>query len=101
MSFEFQPNIDRPLPPASLPRLKDYLVRNTAFDIVRDIGAEFALADRTKNRRVWSEDLLIVIDSNRAYIAFHSLKRDERKAFLTVVTKALGNEGIMAAFEEL
>ena len=101
MSFEFQANFDEPLPPASLPRLKNYLVQNTAFDIVRDTGAEFALANRTKTERTWSEEMLIVIDSSRVYLAFHSSNRQERAAFLAAVTKALQHEGIMSTFEEL
>jgi len=101
MSIEFTANFDQPIPPSSLPRLKDYLVRNTRFDIVRDNGAEFGLADSTRKEHASTEEIAILVDSNRVYVAFHCSTRDERAAFLAVATQALDNVGIISTFEEL
>ena len=95
MSFEFQAKIDQPVPPHSLPRLKNYIVQNTAFDVVRDMGAEFGLTNASKKDCARVEDITVSIDANRVYIAFHSPNRNQREAFLAIATKALEAEELL------
>ena len=82
-------------------RLKNYIVGNTVFDIVRDAGAEFGFADRTKLEHGWDADVAVVIEPGRVYAAFHRATRNERNVFLAVATKALADEGVIATFKEL
>ncbi len=52
-------------------------------------------------RQKWPEDMTVTMRGDKVDVAFDSATRDERRAFLALLSTVLGSYGIAAAFEEV